>query len=160
MNQLSFWSVEHPVNHSHLLDCEKDLTIQEETLRLSFVEFLTTLNPNGLFGKMSQVSYHQIEDGTLEASLGRWQNSGMGFHTEFLTLNTLESPKDAKECLLSDTLEVGNLAPKYYLSPIACQGILRRAKERNKTLPTLLYQALQTVCKQLATNGAEQTDLI
>lgn len=32
---------------------------------------------------------------------------------------------------------------KYYLSPKACQGILRRAKARKKRLPELLYQVLK-----------------
>jgi len=58
---------------------------------------------------------------------------------------------DASECLLSDTLEIGNLPQKYYLSPRACQGILRRAEKRGKKLPENLYQALLTVSKQLVT---------
>jgi hypothetical protein len=69
----------------------------------------------------------------------------MGGPTGCLTLNTLEYPKDAEECLLSDVLEVGNLPQKYYLSPRACQGILRRAENRGKKLPPLLESALNSV---------------
>jgi hypothetical protein len=78
----------------------------------------------------------------LAASSVQWGRSGMGGHTGCLTLNTLESPKDADECLLSDVLETGNLPQKYYLSPRACQGILNRAERRGKKLPIALYQAL------------------
>lgn len=37
----------------------------------------------------------------------------------------------------------GGVDRKYYLSPKACQGILRRAKARKKRLPELLYQVLK-----------------
>ncbi len=57
------------------------------------------------------------------------------------TLNSGVSPKDAKESFLSQILQ--DSAPlKYYLSQKACAGILRRAKERGKTLPPQLEQAL------------------
>ena len=35
--------------------------------------------------------------------------------------------------------------PKYYLSPKACRGILRRAEKRGKKLPSHLEQTLRTV---------------
>jgi hypothetical protein len=37
---------------------------------------------------------------------------------------------------------------KYYLSPKACQGILRRAERRGKKLPELLEVALVSVAGQ------------
>ena len=79
----------------------------------------------------------------LAASLVRWGKSGMGGPTGCLTLNTLEWPSEGAECLLSDVLETGSLPQKYYLSPKACQGILRRAKKRGKMLPLMLQTALE-----------------
>lgn len=58
-----------------------------------------------------------------------------------LTLNTGESPRDAVESFLSEILE-DSPHPKYYLSPKACRGILRRAQERGKPLPKRLEYAL------------------
>ena len=84
---------------------------------------------------------------TLAASSVRWANSGMGGATGCLMLNTSESHKDADECLLSDVLETGDLPQKYYLSPKACEGILRRAKARGKTLPDMLKVALDNIVK-------------
>lgn len=52
-----------------------------------------------------------------------------------------ESPNAAAESTLSRVLEV-SAAPKYFLSPTACAGILRRAQRRGKTLPPLLIRAL------------------
>ena len=57
------------------------------------------------------------------------------------TLNTSECPSAVKESSLSQILQA--TAPyKYYLTKIACLGILRRAKERGKPLPPQLEQAL------------------
>jgi len=67
----------------------------------------------------------------------------MGSPTEFLTLNTLEWHSDAEECLLSDTLEIGDLPQRFYLSARACQGILNRAERRGKKLPPVLKDALE-----------------
>jgi len=66
----------------------------------------------------------------------------MGSHTAFLTLNTLEWHSAAAVCSLSDTLETGDLPQRYFLSATACQGILRRAEKRGKTLPSALHEAL------------------
>ena len=62
--------------------------------------------------------------------------------TEFLMLNTGESPSDARESSLSQILQA-EVPEKYYLSAKACQGILRRAAERGKELPEVLQKALE-----------------
>jgi len=43
---------------------------------------------------------------------------------------------------LADVLQTEQVLPKYYLSPTACEGILRRANRRGKTLPEALTDAL------------------
>jgi len=67
-----------------------------------------------------------------------------------------ECPSEEKGSRLSQILEV-NPHPKYCLSAKACQGILRRAKNRGKELPELLMQTLirQSACKE--TESTEQT---
>ena len=62
--------------------------------------------------------------------------------TEFLTLNTGESPNVAVESTLSSILEA-DAPSKYYLSAKACEGILRRAERRGKPLPAMLKAALE-----------------
>jgi hypothetical protein len=73
----------------------------------------------------------------------------MGSHTEFLTLSTSEWPSDAVVCLLSDVLEIGEVPQRFFLSPTACAGIIRRAEKRGKKLPPSLDQALRTVAQTL-----------
>lgn len=77
-----------------------------------------------------------------------------GHQAEWLELNKLESlgelstpsigasPSNGSESTLSAILEI-DVPKKYYLSPKACQGILRRAQKRGKILPTLLKSALE-----------------
>ena len=57
-------------------------------------------------------------------------------------LNTGVSPSDAVVSSLSQILEAAP-HPRYYLSAVACLGILRRAKERGKPLPLTLESALR-----------------
>ena len=59
--------------------------------------------------------------------------------------NTLEWPNDAAVCSLSQTLEIGSLPQRFYLSSRACAGILRRAQKRGKELPPMLREALEAV---------------
>ena len=64
-------------------------------------------------------------------------------HGEHLTLNIGESPNEEKESFLSQILQKETDVPnKYYLTKKGCEGILRRAKERNRKLPIELEKAL------------------
>jgi hypothetical protein len=145
--QTCLWE-ERLANHSQSPDCEKDWKTHAETWHSSIAEFLTTFDRDGSSGKMSLVSCQVQEDGTLVPSSGRWLNSGMGSLIECWTLNGSEWPKDAAVCSLSDTLETGDLPQRFFLSPKACAGILRRAEKRGKSLPPALFQALQAVSIQ------------
>jgi len=63
------------------------------------------------------------------------------------TLNTSEWPNDAAVCSLSQALEA-NPDRRYFLSPRACAGILRRAEKRGNRLPEPLDAALRAVAGQ------------
>lgn len=51
---------------------------------------------------------------------------------------------DASLCSLREVLETGPLPRRYFLSPAACVGILRRAAKRGKALPEALKRALES----------------
>lgn len=63
---------------------------------------------------------------------------------ECWTLNISESPSAAVESSLSQVLET-EVAQKYFLSPKAASGILRRSSGRGRSLPETLQQALENV---------------
>lgn len=75
--------------------------------------------------------------------------------TEFLMLNTGESPSVAVESTLSSILEA-NAPEKYYLSAKACEGILRRAERRGKQLPPMLKEALEQMIERSAGIAARE----
>ena len=144
-------SEDRPVNRSRLREHDSEWTILVVTWPSTTYELSGKFNRSGSSLKMSRVFCHQTEGRILPSFSEKWRNAGMGSPTEFLTLNTLESPKDGEESLLSDVLmEIGEVQQQYYLSEKACQGILQRAKKRGKTLPSLLKRALE---KQSETKG-------
>ena len=146
--QMSIFFVEEPLaSPSALQDCEKDWQIRVATSCLPLVPLLQSIAPAGWYGRTSPVSCRATEGGILEPSSGCWGNSGMGSHTEFLTLSTLEFHSAADVCSLSDVLETGDVPQRYFLSATACRGILRRAEKRGKELPAALEQALRSVAE-------------
>ena len=65
-----------------------------------------------------------------------------------LTLNSSDSPSDARGCSLLQVLETGSIPQRYFLSSRACAGVLRRAKRVGRELPEVLRIALeQTVAR-------------
>ena len=71
----------------------------------------------------------------------RWAHAGSS-SGRCLTRNGSEWRSGAAACSLSSTLETGAIDRRYYLSPKACAGILRRAAKRGKELPQALRLAL------------------
>ena len=118
---------------------------------------------NGCCGRTFRELFPQTKEMTLDTFLDQWYK-GMflspgtdGRTPEYvspkeeteswsgvcLTLNISESPNDAAESSLYSILEHGGSTRRYCLSPKACQGILRRAKERGKILPKALEETLE-----------------
>ena len=93
--------------------------------------------------KMSLVCLPVTKEEILGSSLERWPTSGILSGGGCLMLNTSEYPRDgAVSSSLADVLITHPVLPKYYLSPTACEGIIRRANRRGKTLPPALQEAL------------------
>jgi hypothetical protein len=63
-------------------------------------------------------------------------------HGGFWMPNISAWPNAAAVCSLSQVLEPGSIPQRYFLSPKACAGIIRRAEARGKTLPAQLLAAL------------------
>ena len=70
-----------------------------------------------------------------------WQTISVS-HGGYLMRSTGEFPSAENVSTLSQILQAG-VPEKYYLSPKACLGILRRASVRGKELPELLKKALE-----------------
>src|SRR3990167_2900398 len=97
---------------------------------------------SGYSWKMFQGFYPQTGVTISASSSTPFRGSGMAFRGEYLTQDTSESPSAAVESTLSEVLET-SVPQRFYLSPKAAAGILRRAERRGKKLPRRLEQALQ-----------------
>ena len=155
MSQLTFFAEEPPASLSASPDSERDWQTRVATSCSPLVPLLQGIAPAGWFGRTSPAFCHRTEDGTLLPSSGRWKNSGMGSPTGFLTLSTSEWPSDASVCSLSDVLETGDVPQRFFLTERACQGILRRAEKRGKSLPPSLRAALEAVASAPTSTATE-----
>lgn len=90
-----------------------------------------------------------------ELKAWRWATTGSS-NGAFLTRNGSEWRNGAAACSLSSMLETGQIAPQFFLSAMACAGILRRAGIRGKKLPHVLARALREVAdsEQILTSTA------
>ena len=70
-----------------------------------------------------------------------WEQDGV-LRTVLLTHNTGPAPLSAEDVYTLSQILEEKVPAKYYLSARACEGILRRAKNRGKELPPMLEEAL------------------
>ncbi len=156
-DQLTFWSEDHLVNLGVWQECDKVLEMSGESLRLYFYQWWKRYAPYGLPSRTYLESCRLTEDGRWDTSSGGFQNAGMGGPTGAWTLRGGASHRNAVGSSLSDILQdISDIHPKYCLSPRACQGILRRAKEKSFQLPELLEKALRLVASEEST-GTDRT---
>ena len=141
LKQSTSFAEDSPAKTSRLPESVQVLMEVEVACGLSLRELLESYFPDGLSSKMFPDCSLQSKEKISKLSSNRWMNSGMVFRGECLTLKTSESPKDAKESLLSEVLETF-VPRKYYLTPRACQGIIKRVERTGKTIPTDLYKQI------------------
>ena len=117
---------------------------------LNLCDFWNKYAPSGSSLKMFPDFYLPENAETSELHWPHWTNAGMVWRGECLMLNISESPNDAVESSLLDILE-DHVHRRFYLSPKAAAGILRRAEKRDTKLPIVLEQALQRLTRQIPT---------
>jgi hypothetical protein len=144
LQQLTLFAEDSPVRICPLPESGRAWLESEADFGSSSVELLRSLAPSGLLSKTSLAFYPRTEEPTSPPSFAGWSNSGMASPGGFLTLSISEWPSAAAVCSLSAVLET-DAPPKYFLSPKACSGILRRAEKRGKALPERLEAALRAV---------------
>lgn len=96
-------------------------------------------NRSSLFYEAIKCQYLNLQNGKMQDA--SWETVSVS-HGDSSMLSIGVFPKEDNESTLSQILMEG-VPEKYYLSPKACQGILRRASSRGKTLPTVLQKALE-----------------
>ena len=147
LDQLTLFAGGFPAPISRWPEAARGWLERNQDCGLSYGRFLRKLDRESASLKMSLAFYPLTEDGTLPSSFAGWGNCGIMSLGQSWTHNGLEWRKDAAVCSLSEVLEM-DVQPKYFLSPRACQGILKRSGRRGKRLPPSLQAALEQVAQQ------------
>jgi site-specific DNA-cytosine methylase len=132
---------------------ELDLQESAQSSFMSLRESLKNFDPLGFSSRMFPDFSVQTKEETLQKSSGfSWSSAGMGFAGVSLTASFSESPNEGAVCSLSDVLE-SHVPQRFFLSAVAARGILKRADDAGKTLPTRLERTLRI----LATKGMAES---
>jgi hypothetical protein len=148
--QLEMWTssaAELPASPTQSQESEKDWMIRAANSLLPLQDWLNEFVPSGFSGKTSRASYPAAGVLISQPSKILWSKSGISSPGECLTQDISERPSVVKESFLSDILETGDLPQRYYLSPTACAGILKRGERRKKNIPPVLKMALKAVAE-------------
>ena len=108
----------------------------------------------GCSGKTCPEPFQLREEPTSGPSSPHLTNSGTVWRGRCLTLSGLEWRSGGSACFLSDVLETGEVPDRYFLSPVACAGILRRAAARGKEMHPGLKAALERGASRMTSSGA------
>jgi hypothetical protein len=152
------FSAEHPVSPSALPASEVEWLTRVVSWPLSSADLLSAQRPAGSSGKTSPVLSRQIAEKPSEASSLRWTSSGTVWRGACSMRSISDSPNAGSASFLSDILETGDLPRRYFLSPRACRGILKRASRRGRVLPAALTAALEAVASLALSEPPEATD--
>lgn len=87
------------------------------------------------------------EDETSQSYSRRWMNAGMVSHGVCLTVNISESPNNAEGASLLECIEMQEVPERYYLSPNAATGILRRADTMGRNLIPSFRRSLEILSR-------------
>lgn len=94
-----------------------------------------------------------------ECFSGAWPKSGLLSDGEARTPGIGVSHSAASACSLSAVLEEGPLPGRFFLTPRAAAGILRRAERRGRDLPEALDRGLRQLAAHWPSDAPTPTDL-
>ncbi|MEN6350366.1 MAG: DNA (cytosine-5-)-methyltransferase [Syntrophomonas sp.] len=88
-------------------------------------------------------------NGNMEQTI-RWKNGGAAYSKWCLEAKTSPSPNKSIEKKLIDIIEKRSVEEKYFLSPNAATGILRRVSSQGRILFKPLYEALERLAEKVS----------
>ena len=154
MTQLSlplrFGSEDSPAKMSRWHEWGREMGLEGEALD-SFIDSLSLLEngaPELLSSKTFRGYFLPMEDETSKSLYKRWPSSGIVLDGVCLTADTSESPNHVNESTLLDVIRAEQAPQRYYLSPNAAAGMLRRAKQMDRTLFRPLSESLTLLAQQ------------
>ena len=140
-------SEDHPASPSVSQEHGQDSTGRADSCGSMFGQYVKSVR-DGSSGRTSPGRCHQAEGRISDACSSPWMTSGMVSHGGYWTRNTSEWPSGAVVSTLSEALET-SVPGKYSLNAKACDGIIRRAEKRGKSLPDGCEEALKTRIREI-----------
>jgi hypothetical protein len=134
---------------SQWLEWGREMGLGESDLD-SFIDLLNLLAisyPELLSSKTLRAYSLHTEEEISKSLFERWPTSGIVSDGVCLTVATSEYPNHAKESILLDVIETQEVQQRYFLSPNAAQGMLRRANRMGRSLFPPLREALEILAQ-------------
>jgi hypothetical protein len=122
---------------------------------LSSYEFWRSLGLHGSYLRTSMLCYPSTAAETWESSSPRWLDAGIAVPGGFATVSIGVSHSGESASSLSDIQVTGRVPRRYFLSPRAAKGILRRAEKRGVTIQAEILSELSWLAG-LADTGSAQ----
>ena len=119
----------------------------------NFLNYLLSLFPQLSSSKTFRASYLPTGEQTSKSSFKVWPKSGILSDGACLIAAISESPNRAVESTLLDILEDQPVSPRYYLSPSAAMGSLRRAQAQGRHLFPPLKRAFEILAQEQSSSG-------
>lgn len=134
---------------SQLREWGRELGLKGKNLDsfMTLLDFLKEVAPEFSSSRMFQACSLPTEAETSKSLFERWPTSGMAWDGVCLTAATSESPNLAKESMLLAAIETGKVQQRYFLSPNAAKGMLRRANRMGRPLFPPLRRALEILAE-------------
>jgi len=124
---------------------EQGLKGQDLDSFLILLDSLAKDAPELFYSKTFTASSIHTKAETLKPLFELWPSSGILSDGVCLTAKTSESPNHASESTLLGVIETGRVPERYFLSPSAAKGMLRRAKKMGRNLFPPLRESLETL---------------
>ena len=148
----TFGPQDFPVKTSHWQEWGRDLGFEGASLDsfMSLCASFEDATQEPLSSKTCMAFSLATEDETSQLYSRRWTNSGMVSRGVCLTARTSESPSNAVASTLLPCIETGKISEKYFLSPNAAIGILRRVDQMGRNLPPSFRRSLEMLAEDLS----------
>jgi hypothetical protein len=144
-----FGQEDSPAKTSRLREWGREQGLKGKNLDcfLNLLAYLKRDIPEFSSSRTFQVSSLATEEEISRSLFARWPASGMAWDGVCLTAGISESPSHVSESTLSGVIETGEAPERYFLSPNAAKGMLRRADRMGRNLFPPLRRALEILSK-------------
>lgn len=157
-NETPFLTSDNLLKSESMLDVSKyNVPIERKEDFLRKVELLSQAHPEFCKQPTRKIFYLPVlVDVIDQEEKFEWSNAGIAWEDVCLGGTVSQAPSVLIETNLIDVIEKGKVNERYFLSPKAAEGILRRVNRQNRRLFEPLYKALIYLASQKADDSENE----